>query len=812
MLFIDRFKDIRSAGRTRASKCRRRIRTSRLFSVEPVEDRVLLATLQPVDPTSGIAAQIAFFGDSKNAFAKMGASNTASIHEDNLDNYYIPLNGQYYSDDASVFIQASATKFSAQVGASVQGGDPQPLTVSVGPAAGQTSSAVTYKIMPDANESDGEAVDLELTLSDAASGTSFAYQNWRENDVGNVDFSSTVTVTDDGETTSLSGPVASTDPASTNTGGQAVATVHAHIGDTLQVAFSFTASGTVGNKNYFTQAYLSPSLTGSSRLSLSLQAAAGITPTTPSWNVSAGGVDYGYTISGSNLANPTSVGFYWASGTSISTILSPAASPIPTQTAQGTYSGYLNPSAISAPPAGANYLLAVADPSHLVDAGDHVSSLTYNPEITITSKYDGNPPDDDAIGRFLAAPGAIADETITAQLSDSLAALRPSIAGYLGSSTVLVFQPQSSEDITFTSDSFDPGTLQGPDVPLKVEAFTTAGQSLDEADKTFDVQPVPAWILALKDSDKPTFTPDTTDDGGSYTFKGFLVDLGVPDGTAIPSNIQFAGGYTFGATVGFGVQIVAPMNTAIAPTATGYLGIKLTLNNSTLYKKDFQPSTSYNDGTFSGSLTASLSPTLDPETLEEPDGGMAVKLNVSGKALLANQQLYEGFSFFPEALLEAEYTVNADLNFTLTANAKVEYTPGTGFSLVGGGASNLSLGLAATLKGEVDLGWFVPNSGFLQSILRLLHLRDPALFPSANKLPALEWQNTLSGTLAEHALVKYCGDSDSRLPVVISFGGSLNAALQTQLVFSIGNTTIVGTPPFDVLPLLFPKLPVKWGN
>ena len=241
--------------------------------IEGLEERQLLATLQPVDPTSGIAAQIAYCGDSKSAFAQMGDSNSASIHEDNLDNYYIPLNGQYYSDDASVSVQASQTAFSAQVTASVAGGYPQSLTISSGPAAGQTSSAINYKIVPNATESDGEAVDLKLTLNDVASGTSFAYGNWGANDVGNVDFTSSVTVTDDGETTSLSGPVASTDPASTNTGGQKSATVHTHIGDTLQVGFSFTASGTVGNTNYFTSDYLNPSITGNSTLSLSLQAA-----------------------------------------------------------------------------------------------------------------------------------------------------------------------------------------------------------------------------------------------------------------------------------------------------------------------------------------------------------------------------------------------------------------------------------------------------------------------------------------------------------------------------------------------------------
>ena len=308
------------------------------------------------------------------------------------------------------------------------------------------------------------------------------------------------------------------------------------------------------------------------------------------------------------------------------------------------------------------------------------------------------------------------------------------------------------------------------------------------------------------------FTPDTGDNGGSYTFKGFLSSLGIPDGTAIPSDIQFLGGYTFGANVGFGVQVVAPLNTFIGPTATGYLGMKLTLNNSTLYENDFQPSTSYNDGTFSGSLSASLSPTLVPDTLEDTDGGMALILNLSGTALLANKLLYEGTSFFPEALLEAYYTINADLNFTLKANAEFEYTPESGFIVVGGGATNLSLGLAATLKGEVDLGWFVPLPSFLGTMLRVLHAQMPSIFPSASQLPALEWKNTLAGTLSEHVTVNYSGTPDSPTTFLVGFGGSLGVALQTQLVFMIGTTSFLNTDPFDVLPLLFPKTTLTWGN
>jgi hypothetical protein len=339
-----------------------------------------------VDPTSGVAAQIAYAGDSKNAFAQVGASDAATIHEDNLQNYYIPLNGQYYSYDASLSGQAWTTGLSAQLSASVAGGFPQSLTVSGGSGTSQTSGAITYKIMPDGSESVGEAVEVKLTLSDAASGTSFAYAAWGADDIGDVDVSSSVSVTYGGKTTTLAGPVASTDPALTKPGGEVSTTIMTRIGDTFQVGFSFSASGTVGNTNYFTTDYLNPSITGSSTLSLLLQATPGITPTTPTWNSSDGGVDYGFTISGADLPQTTTVDVDWASGPTVDTIISRAVPSATTNTAQGTYNLHASPSQLGIPPKGTKYLLVVADPDNLVTAADpgKTKSLEVSTDIEVS--------------------------------------------------------------------------------------------------------------------------------------------------------------------------------------------------------------------------------------------------------------------------------------------------------------------------------------------------------------------------------------------------------------------------------------------
>ena len=67
--------------------------------------------------------------------------------------------------------------------------------------------------------------------------------------------------------------------------------------------------------------------------------------------------------------------------------------------------------------------------------------------------------------------------------------------------------------------AFDPGTLSGP---TPMSALAKIGDtSLADDQVNLDVQPLPDWIKALKNSDPPKFTPDSIDDGGTYTFKGF---------------------------------------------------------------------------------------------------------------------------------------------------------------------------------------------------------------------------------------------------------------------------------------------------
>jgi hypothetical protein len=155
--------------------------------------------------------------------------------------------------------------------------------------------------------------------------------------------------------------------------------LHCHVGDELTISFDgeFSAPVVTG---------LAVQMTAD----INVVEPPHITPTTPSWSSSDGGVDYGYTISGANLSQATDIALYWAPTTTFNSsqdTLIPA-SLVNTQTAIGTYGPFhLTPAYLGTPPRGTNYLLAVADPDNLVTGPDpsKVEALDVSPDIQITN-------------------------------------------------------------------------------------------------------------------------------------------------------------------------------------------------------------------------------------------------------------------------------------------------------------------------------------------------------------------------------------------------------------------------------------------
>jgi len=115
-----------------------------------------------------------------------------------------------------------------------------------------------------------------------------------------------------------------------------------------------------------------------------------ITATTPTWNTTIGGVDYGYTIGSAGLSQTTTVDLDWASGTTVNTVIGSPITSTTTATAQGTYQLHATPSDLGTPPAGATYLLVVADPGNLVSPADpsKVASLgLIKPTVVVSAMH-----------------------------------------------------------------------------------------------------------------------------------------------------------------------------------------------------------------------------------------------------------------------------------------------------------------------------------------------------------------------------------------------------------------------------------------
>jgi len=103
--------------------------------------------------------------------------------------------------------------------------------------------------------------------------------------------------------------------------------------------------------------------------------------TSLAWNSAQGGADFSYAISNGDLPQATTVDLYWAPTSTFDQnedTLIPG-SVTTTQTVVGTYGPIHVDAGELQAPAGDNYLLAVADPDHLVETGDHTFPLAYDP-------------------------------------------------------------------------------------------------------------------------------------------------------------------------------------------------------------------------------------------------------------------------------------------------------------------------------------------------------------------------------------------------------------------------------------------------
>ena len=184
------------------------------------------------------------------------------------------------------------------------------------------------------------------------------------------------------------------------------------------------------------------------------------------WNAVESGVNFTYLLDGT-LSEDVPVGLYWSEDQTFdSSDVFAAETQI--RADQEPELLHIPASEIRNPPAGASYLLAVIDPLDDIienNEDNNENYTAYEPSVTVTAKIDGNP-DSDIIGRFLAVTDVVTDQTLDIRLSESLAALRPSLSVSINEHALLNVHPKleangSWDGSTYETEEFDPGFMQG---------------------------------------------------------------------------------------------------------------------------------------------------------------------------------------------------------------------------------------------------------------------------------------------------------------------------------------------------------------
>ena len=118
-----------------------------------------------------------------------------------------------------------------------------------------------------------------------------------------------------------------------------------------------------------------------------------ISPTSLSWNITVGGIDFSFAVQHAPTAAATVVNLYWAAGTSSASIMGGLSRPafsflVGAGTTSGTYGPlHVSPAVLGPPPGRAAYLLEVTDPANVLGGfsdATNVLALAAQPDIAMT--------------------------------------------------------------------------------------------------------------------------------------------------------------------------------------------------------------------------------------------------------------------------------------------------------------------------------------------------------------------------------------------------------------------------------------------
>ncbi|MGO9471150.1 MAG: IPT/TIG domain-containing protein [Isosphaeraceae bacterium] len=368
--------DSRHRGFSPTSAARRR--RARKARLEPLEHRVLLASLQFAaglgeQSTLDTVAESANYLTDVNSAATQkfthsdgiavsnvtlttaaSTTNNPGVNLDILAQENVDKNGI-----ASVAVNAGASDTSGNIGAAV------PVTI----------------VATNPDEQDGDPVNVEFAFSFNVK--SFAANN------ATATLTYSASYTYNGVTTPLASKTdqlggSGVTPLGPGPVDVETGTLHADIGDTFTLTFSENLAG------HTIAPYVGAGLNNVSwlvdaNLDVSLHPTM-ITPVPPTWDSTDGGIDYGYTISGAALPQATTVDLDWAGGSTVDTVIGNPIVSTTTETAEGTYDLDATPAQLATPPPGATDLLVVADPQNVITPADPTKeALLPLPGIEVTS-------------------------------------------------------------------------------------------------------------------------------------------------------------------------------------------------------------------------------------------------------------------------------------------------------------------------------------------------------------------------------------------------------------------------------------------
>ncbi len=425
----------RSAGRGRRERSRRRRGAWSFFTPEALEARALLASLEVVYPTDGLSAMVNINGDTQTgSISNLNSQPVDDVQaavshggtDGNGDPVYVNESDDYaYENDIKISssqvpyltellpndYSLGGLSLGLNMTATLAGGIPEPISDTTSSTSAPTGNQVTIEVVPGPGDVPGSEVEIELDAGYEARelGNLFYAENGvydiALDEVGDVtsQFSAGYQIgSTAGSLLNATVPPSERGGPATSLAGlgfdSATMTFKTTVGSTFTLNMGYAASGTLGTYTDIKTFYLNPEITDSMGVSANLveDEPSQVFMDDVQYDGSASTIDYDYHTVGQTA--PFTVGLFYSPTPTYSPftavpVVDPATGHAVTQTVTPALNntpetrGVFDLSAAPSNPSDFPYLLAVANPDHLVAlaAGSVDAAAIALPNIEVTS-------------------------------------------------------------------------------------------------------------------------------------------------------------------------------------------------------------------------------------------------------------------------------------------------------------------------------------------------------------------------------------------------------------------------------------------